>query len=59
MRVVGCADDDGFADVVYAGDLGGQVWKWDIHDVGEDTDADPLVDNWPSGIFFETSPVTS
>jgi type IV pilus assembly protein PilY1 len=51
-------DFDGFADVVYIGDVGGQVWKWDIHNVGEDTDADPLVDNWSSGIFFETPPVT-
>jgi len=51
-------DFDGFADVVYIGDIGGQMWKWDIHDVGEDTDADPLVDNWSSGVFFRTSPVT-
>jgi type IV pilus assembly protein PilY1 len=51
-------DFDGFADVVYVGDLGGQIWKWDIHAVGEDTDADPLVDNWPHGRFFATAPVT-
>src|SRR5262249_22908051 len=24
---------DGFADLVYVGDLGGQLWKWDIHTV--------------------------
>ena len=47
-------DLDGFADVVYVGDLGGQVFKWDIQDVGEDTDADPLIDNWKAGLFFET-----
>jgi type IV pilus assembly protein PilY1 len=29
-------DFDGFADVVYVGDLGGNVWKWVIHDVGDD-----------------------
>jgi type IV pilus assembly protein PilY1 len=49
---------DGFVDVVYVGDLGGQVWKWDISAVGEDTDADTLVDNWPSGVFFRTAPAT-
>jgi type IV pilus assembly protein PilY1 len=49
-------DFDGFADAVYIGDLGGQVWKWDISDVGEDTDADNLVDNWPAGVFFRTDP---
>ncbi|MGH0030703.1 MAG: PilC/PilY family type IV pilus protein, partial [Myxococcota bacterium] len=51
-------DFDGFADVVYVGDLGGQVWKWDISAVGEDTDADPEIDNWPAGVFFRTDPVT-
>ncbi|MFQ5416618.1 MAG: pilus assembly protein, partial [Myxococcota bacterium] len=49
---------DGFADVVYMGDLGGQVWKWDISNVGEDSDADPFIDNWSSGVFFRTDPVT-
>jgi type IV pilus assembly protein PilY1 len=45
-------DFDGFADVVYIGDLGGQMWKWDISSVGEDTDFDTKVDNWPAGVFF-------
>jgi type IV pilus assembly protein PilY1 len=51
---------DGFADVVYVGDLGGQIWKWDINAVGEDTSSTPdgIVDNWPSGVFFRTDPVT-
>jgi len=49
---------DGFVDVVYVGDLGGQMWKWDISAVGEDTDADPEIDNWPSGVFFRTAPAT-
>jgi Tfp pilus tip-associated adhesin PilY1 len=40
------------------GDLGGQVWKWDIEAVGQNTDADPQMDNWPSGIFFSTPSVT-
>ena len=47
---------DGFADVVYVGDLGGQMWKWDIHQVGEDTDGDPLVDNWEAGVVFRSDP---
>ena len=29
-------DSDGFADVVYVGDLGGNLFKWVIHAVGED-----------------------
>jgi type IV pilus assembly protein PilY1 len=45
-------DFDGFADVVYIGDLGGQVWKWDISQVGEDTTGDARVDNWSAGVFF-------
>ena len=51
-------DFDGFVDVVYVGDLGGQIWKWDVSDVGENTDADPEVDNWPAGVFFRTLPAT-
>ncbi len=51
-------DSDGFSDVVYIGDMGGQMWKWDISDVGEDTAGDADIDNWDSGIFFETPSVT-
>jgi type IV pilus assembly protein PilY1 len=29
-------DGNGFADTIYVGDLGGNVWKWAIHAVGED-----------------------
>jgi type IV pilus assembly protein PilY1 len=29
-------DFDGYADVVYVGDLGGNVWKWVIRNVGDD-----------------------
>jgi hypothetical protein len=50
-------DFDGFVDVVYVGDLGGQVWKWDVQALGENTDADPLIDNWTAGVFFRTDPV--
>ena len=52
-------DYDGFADVIYVGDLGGQVWKWDISEVGEDTvGSDGIIDNWPYGVFFRSAPVT-
>jgi Tfp pilus tip-associated adhesin PilY1 len=49
-------DFDGFADVVYIGDLGGQLWKWDVSAVGEDQDGFGLVDNWSAGIFFAAAP---
>jgi Tfp pilus tip-associated adhesin PilY1 len=42
--------------VVYIGDLGGQLWKWDITQVGEDTTLDGQVDNWPTGILFRAYP---
>lgn len=29
-------DADGFADSIYVGDMGGNLWKWSIHTVGED-----------------------
>jgi type IV pilus assembly protein PilY1 len=52
---------DGFADVIYVGDLGGQVFKWVIHDVGEDrvNDGSGLrtQPNWPFKVFFQ-APVT-
>ncbi len=47
-------DFDGFADLVYIGDTGGQMWKWDISKVGErpsSTDPVPL-STWPVGRFF-------
>ncbi len=47
---------DGFADVLYVGDLGGQVWKWDFSSVGQDTDFDGEIDSWSSGVFFRTDP---
>ncbi len=52
-------DFDGFADLVYIGDLGGQLWKWDLSKVGEDLDSDGLIDasSWPAGVFFRSAPV--
>ncbi|MFQ5698114.1 MAG: pilus assembly protein [Myxococcota bacterium] len=49
-------DFDGFADVVYVGDLGGQLWKWDIKAVGSDTTGGPQIDNWSAGTIFVAPP---
>jgi type IV pilus assembly protein PilY1 len=46
-------DFDGFADVVYVGDLGGQLWKWDLSAPGEDADSDGRIDSWDFGVFFD------
>jgi type IV pilus assembly protein PilY1 len=50
-------DFDGFADVIYAGDTGGQMWKWDISEIGQ-PDPSGMVTNWPVGVFFRT-PIAS
>ncbi len=48
-------DTDGFADVIYVGDLGGQLWKWNIDAVGVDgADADTFVDNWTARVLFQS-----
>ena len=47
-------DNDQFADIVLIGDSGGQMWKWDIHAKGVDSDADPQIDNWSAGVFFNS-----
>jgi Tfp pilus tip-associated adhesin PilY1 len=53
-------DFDGFADAIYVGDLGGNVWKWVISDVGHDpinsastSTAQPA---WHFEKFFSTPP---
>jgi type IV pilus assembly protein PilY1 len=50
-------DFDGFADSIYVGDLGGNLWKWVIEPIGEDRvndggspDDQP---NWPFRKLFE------
>ncbi|HVP30499.1 MAG TPA: PilC/PilY family type IV pilus protein [Myxococcota bacterium] len=53
MPAVFDLDFDGFADVVYVGDLGGNMWKWTIHDVGVDSDSDGKIDTWPFRKFFD------
>ncbi len=57
-------DNDGFADELLIGDLGGQLWKWVIKPLGEDrvNDGSTLGDfsqpNWIFKKFFQT-PVTN
>jgi type IV pilus assembly protein PilY1 len=55
---------DGVADVIYVGDMGGNVWKWAIHNPGEDRINDgtglrtqPVV-SWPFKKFFAAAPAT-
>ena len=49
-------DFDGFADVIYAADLGGNIWKWVIEDVGIDpvngATTDTSQPDWPFRKFF-------
>jgi type IV pilus assembly protein PilY1 len=53
---------DGFADTIYVGNMGGQVFKWAIGNAGEDriNDASSLrtQPNWPFKLFFQAAPVT-
>jgi type IV pilus assembly protein PilY1 len=52
-------DFDGFADVVYVGDVGGQMWKWDISAKGrDDVGSDGIIDNWSYGVFFTAAPAS-
>ncbi len=56
-------DSDGFADVIYVGDLGGQLFKWVISEIGEDrvNDSSAVGDfsqpSWPFKKFF-SAPIT-
>ena len=49
---------DGFADVIYIGDLGGNVWKWVVTAIGDDPinntlgNNDPDQPKWPFRRFF-------
>jgi type IV pilus assembly protein PilY1 len=51
---------DGFADSIYAVDMGGQMFKWVINDIGEDRVNDGLglrtQPNWPFKVFFRAAP---
>jgi len=54
-------DQDGFADVIYIGDLGGNVWKWIVRATGimNPTEAELHQADWPFRKFFETDPSNS
>jgi type IV pilus assembly protein PilY1 len=51
---------DGFADSIYVVDMGGQVFKWVINDIGEDRVNDGTglrtQPNWPFKVFFRAAP---
>ena len=53
-------DADGYADVVYVGDLGGNLWKWVIKPIGEDRANDGssvrTQPNWKFHKFFSAPP---
>jgi len=53
---------DGAADVIYVGDMGGNLWKWSIHSAGEDrsNDASGLrtQPNWRFRKFFAAGSAT-
>jgi type IV pilus assembly protein PilY1 len=53
---------DSVADVIYVGDMGGNVWKWLIHNPGEDriNDGSGLrtQPSWPFKAFFTAAPAT-
>ena len=57
-------DFDGFADIVYIGDLGGNVWKWVIKAPGDDpvnngaNYGNVAQPNWPFRLFFRGSAST-
>lgn len=61
-------DGDDFADVVYVGDLGGNVWKWVIsHDpVNGNSGEDPVTSSgsvtqpgWDFSLFFKATPTAA
>jgi type IV pilus assembly protein PilY1 len=57
------SDFDGFADLIYVGDLGGNVWKWVLRDPGVDTinpseDDTKFQSNWTFGKFFQAPSAT-
>ena len=52
-------DFDGYTDVIYIGDLGGNVWKWVVKAVGHDPINNTIGNNemrqpdWPFRLFFQ------
>jgi type IV pilus assembly protein PilY1 len=50
---------DGFADVMYIGDLGGQLWKWDLSAIGAPAAGPISTTVWPAGVVFEAPVATT
>ncbi|MFK7897678.1 MAG: pilus assembly protein [Myxococcota bacterium] len=53
-------DQDGFADLIYIGDLGGNIWKWVVRDYGtaNPTAAQLHQPNWSFRKFFDADVTT-
>jgi len=51
--VVDDANSDGFADFIYVGDLGGNIWRWDVSKPGADVGVDEGQSDWPFELFFQ------
>ena len=52
---------DGYADVIYIGDLGGNMWKWVVSNIGDDPINNATGNkslgqpNWPFELFFQAN----
>jgi type IV pilus assembly protein PilY1 len=51
-------DQDGFADLIYVGDLGGNIWKWVVRSAGtaSPSSAQLYQANWPFRKMFDDDP---
>jgi type IV pilus assembly protein PilY1 len=49
-------DNDGYIDRVYIGDVGGQVWKFDVAPSGGSTISGSLISNWTGKRLFAAAP---
>lgn len=47
-------NNDGFSDRVYAGDTGGQLWRFDLLDVNSDGKDEPS--EWSARVFYRANP---
>ncbi|MGH7768880.1 MAG: pilus assembly protein, partial [Candidatus Binatia bacterium] len=49
-------DNDGYIDRVYVGDVGGQLWKFDVAPAGGATLSGSLINNWTGKRLFAAAP---
>jgi type IV pilus assembly protein PilY1 len=49
-------DNNGYIDRVYIGDVGGQVWKFDVAPTGGTTLSGSLINNWTGKRLFAAAP---